>query len=360
MARKALSIVLSEEERTELERIVRKRTAEHRLVIRAEIVLLASRGLENKKIAKLLHIETDTVCLWRKRFAFQGLAGLRDIKKPGRPRIYTSEDKLKVITTSCQKPETTTHWTLRDLAQEINKQSKKKMSHMTIQRILKSTDLKPHQYEMWCNSQDPDFETKQIDVVGLYLNPPQNAIVLSVDEKTGIQALERKYHRPMIPGYPERVEHEYVRHGTKSLIAAFTVHKGEVLGKCYDRRRHQEFLDFLNEIEKAYPKVELHIIVDNLNIHKHPKVKKWLKKRNGRIKFHFTPTHASWLNQIEIWFSLLSRYALRGASFTSVRQLRQAIDDFISVHNEKAAPFEWTKRYVRSVHPKHKYAYLYK
>ncbi len=204
MARKALPIVLSKKEHTELEKIVRKRVAEHRLVVRAQIVLMAAKGLKNKTIARRLHIESDTVCLWRKRFAKQRLSGLRDMEKSGRPYIYTPEDRLKVINIACQKPPTVTHWTVRDLTKEINKQSKKKMSHMTIHRILKSTDLKPHQYEMWCNSQNPDFEAKQIDIIGLYLNPPENAIVLCVDEKTGMQALGRKYHKLMKVGHPEK------------------------------------------------------------------------------------------------------------------------------------------------------------
>lgn len=342
MARRASPIVLSEEERTKLEKIVRKRVAEHRLVIRAEIILRAAKGLENKAIARRLHIEADTVCLWRKRFAKQGLSGLSDIEKPGRPHIYTPEDRLKVINIACQKPKTITHWSVRDLTQEINKQTKKKMSHMTIQRILKSTDLKPHQYEMWCNSQDPDFETKQIDVIGLYLNPPENAVVLSVDEKTSIQVLGRKYHKPVMPGHPEKFDNHYIRHGTKSLIAAFLVHKGTIMGKCYNRHRHTEFIDFLNEIEKAYPQAELHIIVDNLSVHKHSEVKQWLKKRNGRIKFHFTPTHASWLNQIELWFNILSRKVLKRGIFNSREELVKTVMNFIEQYNKEAKPFKWT------------------
>lgn len=345
MARKALDIVLSEEEQTGFEKIVRKRVAEHRLVIRAQIVLMAAKGLKNKTIAQRLHIDADTVGLWRKRFAKQGLSGLRDIEKHGRPHIYAPEDRLKVLATACRKPETGTHWALRDLTWEVNKSrlaGQKKMSHMTIQRILKSTDLKPHQYEMWCNSQDPDFESKQIDIIGLYLNPPENAIVLCVDEKTGMQAKGRKYHKPMKPGYPEKISHEYVRHGTKSLIAAFLVHQGSIMGKCYDRHRHEEFIDFLNQIEYEFPQGELHIIVDNLSVHKHHKVKKWLKKRKGRIKFHFTPTHASWLNQIELWFSILSRKVLKRGIFNSREELVKQVMKFIEQYNKEAKPFKWT------------------
>lgn len=342
MAGKATSIVLSETERTKLEKCIRSGTTEYRMVLRSKVVLLANKGVETKKIARRLHISQKLVCKWRKRFAKYGIEGLTDAKRPGRPCIYTPEDRLKVIDVSCRKPETVSHWTVRDLTQEINKRSKKKMSHMTIQRILKSTDLKPHQYEMWCNSQDPDFETKQIDIIGLYLNPPENAIVLCVDEKTGMQALGRKYHSPMIPGHPEKFDHQYVRHGTKSLIAAFLVHQGIILGKCYDRHRHKEFINFLDQIEKEFPKGELHIIVDNLSVHKHDKVDKWLKKRNGRIKFHFTPTHASWLNQIELWFNILSRKVLKRGIFNSREELVETVMKFIEQYNKKAKPFKWT------------------
>lgn len=342
MAGKATSIILSEAERAWLEKCIRSGTAEYRMILRSKIILLADEGLEVRKIAKQLHISQKAVCKWRKRFAKYGLDGLSDAERPGRPSIYTPEDKLKVINISCQKPDTITHWSLRDLTQEINKQSKKKMSHMTVQRVIKAVDLKPHQYEMWCNSQDPDFETKQIDIIGLYMNPPENVIVLCVDEKTGMQVLGRKYHKPMKPGYPEKFDNHYIRHGTKSLIAAFLVHKGNVFGKCYDRHRHKEFIDFLNHVEKKYPNGELHIVVDNLSVHKHDKVKKWLKKRDGRIKFHFTPTHASWLNQIELWFNILSRKVLKRGIFNSREQLVETVVKFIEQYNKKAKPFKWT------------------
>lgn len=344
MAGKATSILLSEAERTELERHIRCATIEYRILLRSKIILLAAKGLETQEIAKQLGISQKAASKWRRRFARYGLDGLSDAKRPGRPPVYTAEDKLKVITASCQKPETVTHWSVRDLTNEINRGSKKKMSHMTVQRIIKESDLKPHQYEMWCNSQDPEFEAKQIDIIGLYLDPPENAIVLCVDEKTGMQALGRTYRRAMRPGYPERVSHEYVRYGTKSLIAAFVVHKGTALGKCYDKHRHQEFIDFLDEIDKRYPTEQLHIIVDNFSTHKHSDVKKWLKKRDGRIKFHFTPTHASWLNQIELWFNILSRKVLKRGVFNSKEELVKTIINYINEYNKEAKPFKWTYR----------------
>jgi transposase len=270
------------------------------------------------------------------------MEGLNDIPGRGRPRVFDMNDRLKVITEACNPPNKTTYWTIRDLRTHLNKEHSLKMSNDTIHQILKSTDLKPHQYEMWCNSQDPDFEAKQIDIIGLYMNPPENAIVLCVDEKTGMQALGRKYHKPMKPGYPEKFDNHYIRHGTKSLIAAFLVHKGNVFGKCYDRHRHKEFIDFLNQVEKRYPKGELHIVVDNLSVHKHDKVKKWLKRRDGRIKFHFTPTHASWLNQIELWFNILSRKTLKRGIFNSREELVEKVMDFIEEYNKEAKPFKWT------------------
>jgi len=345
MARKAAEITLSKEERTNIEKRLRKRTEENGIVIRLKIVLLASDSLETQEIAKRLGISKKAVCKWRNRYAKEGLPGLEDRSRPGRPWKFSSEDRLKIIIEACRPPKATTHWTVRDLKEQISKKSAKGISHVTVHRILKSTNLKPHQYQMWLNSQDPDFEAKQIEIIGLYMQPPENAVVLCVDERTGMQALGRKYpSKPMKPGYPERIESHYTRHGTKSLIAALAVHKGDILGKCYNRHRHQEFIDFLDEIEKAYPKEELHIIVDNLSVHNHPDVKKWLKKRNGRVKFHFTPTHASWLNQIELWFSILSRQILKRGIFSSREDLVEKVMKFIKEYNQKAKPFRWTYR----------------
>lgn len=342
MARIAPQITLADEEAAKLRKIVSKQTEEYRKIIRAKIVLMASEGVNNEQISEKLEISKQAVCKWRSRFQKYGMEGLNDLPGRGRPQVFDMKDRLKIITEACNPPNRTTHWSIRDLKTHMGKKHSLKMSKNTVHRILKSTDLKPHQYEMWCNSQDPDFETKQIDVIGLYMNPPENVIVLCIDEKTGIQALGRKYHKSMTPGYSEKISHEYVRHGTKSLIAAFLVHKGEIFGKCYDRHRHIEFLDFLEEIRKKYPRQELRIIVDNLSTHKHPEVKKWLKKRNGRIKFHFTPTHASWLNQIELWFSILSRKVLKRGIFNSRDELVKSIMAFIKEYNKEAKPFRWT------------------
>jgi transposase len=343
MPRKAPKIALSQEEREKLERLIRKETAEQREVLRAKIILLANEEKENKDIAAELGISQQIVSKWRKRFSQERKEGLGDKPRPGKPKKFDHGTRLKVIEIACRKPEKITHWSTRELARKVNKELSVDISHMTVQRILSASDLKPHQVEMWVNSRDPDFETKMIDIVGLYLNPPENALVLSVDEKTSIQALGRKSPpEPMEPGKPERVDHEYVRHGTKSLMAALLVHKGEVMGKCYDRHRHQEFLDFLKHIETSFYEKELHLIVDNFSSHKHEKVKEYLKKKKDRIFLHFTPTHASWLNQIELWFSILSRKLLKRGIFNSKKELVDSIMKFIKQYNREAKPFRWT------------------
>jgi len=343
MARKAPEIALSQEEREYLQALIARYTAEQREVLRARIILSAHEGKENQEIAKELGVTQDIVGKWRTRFFHQGKEGLEDKPRPGKPKRFDHGVRLKVIEVASRKPEGMTHWSTRELAKKVNQELAIEISHMTVQRILTSADLKPHQVKMWVNSQDPDFEAKMMDVVGLYLDPPENALVVSVDEKTSIQALGRKYpSQPMRPGEPERIDHEYVRYGTKSLIAALLVHKGDVIGKCYNRHRHQEFLDFMRTIETSFPDKELHLIVDNLSVHKHQKVKEYLKEREDRIFLHFIPTHASWLNQIELWFSILSRKVLKRGIFNSKKELVESIMNFIEQYNKEARPFRWT------------------
>ncbi|MFQ5868143.1 MAG: IS630 family transposase [bacterium] len=342
MARKAVPIKLGDEERVELEAILRKKKTEQRIAVRVRIVLFADEGFDNKEISARTGINEMTVGLWRRRYAKSGINGLRDLPRPGRSRVYSHEDRLKVIKEACNPPETTTHWSVRDLQKHIKKKYSINMSHMAIQRILSSVDLKPHRYEMWLNSADPDFEAKQAEIIGLYMNPPENALVLCVDERTGIQALGRPYsNKPMIPGKVEKIESNYIRYGTKSLIAALSVHEGKVLGRCYDRHTNKEFLDFLKKTYRRYLDREIHIIVDNLSVHKHKNVRDWLEKRKDKIKFHFTPTHASWLNQIELWFSILSRKVLKRGMFKSRDDLVQKIMEFIKKYNQEAKPFRW-------------------
>ena len=337
MARKAIEIQLTADERQALEDIVKKSASEQRMVLRAQIILLVAEGRRNKEIMEILDVSKPVVVKWRKRFAQDRLEGLNDAPRPGKPRIYGPEVRIKVAAEACKPPEGQTHWSTRNLAKHIGK-----ISYTTVHRILKAEKIKPHLYKMWKDSNDPDFEAKMMKIVGLYLNPPENAIVLSVDEKTAIQALgRRKPSKPVKPGRPEKINHEYVRNGTQSLIAALAVHEGAIIGQCFDRHRHEEFLIFLKSLARCYPRRELHLIMDNLSMHKHEEIKKWLK-RNKRVQVHFTPTYASWLNQIELWFSILARKIVRRGVFSSKQELVNKIMEFIKRYNKEAKPFRWT------------------
>jgi transposase len=342
---------LSSEERDGLYRVIRKSTSPQHWALRARIVLLAEKRLSTEAIMKELNTSRNTVVKWRKRFCKDRLDGLKDEQRPGKPRTHDAAVRLKIATDACRPPETITHWSTRELAQHLYEQGIK-VSHMTVQRVLSAEKIKPHLCKYWLNSTDPDFEAKQTEIVGLYLNPPENALVVSVDERTGIQALGRKYpNKPMEKGSPEKMEFEYKRHGTVSLIASLSVHFGEVMGKCYDRHTNNEFIDFLEEINHRYGrKKEIHLIVDNLSVHKHSNVKGWLT-RHPNYHIHFTPTHASWLNQIELWFSIYGRKIIkRGVSacalhadrFSSKEDLVAKTLEFIELYNKKAKPFRWT------------------
>ena len=343
MARIAKAVTITEKEKKELERMVSKRKISVQLRDRANIILYASQGLTNQEISEKVGMNTNRVGKWRKRFIEFRLDGLKDAPGRGHPLVYDSDVRLRVITTACSPPENITHWSIRELQRALSKKYRINMSYLTVYRILKAANLKPHQYKMWLNSKDPEFETKQADIVGLYLDPPENALVISVDEKTTIQALDRPApSKPMKSGLPEKVEAHYIRQGTKSLIAGLVVHEGTIIGKCYERHSHKEFLDFLRKIDETYPDGELHIIADNLSVHKHKKVQTFLKSRKGRIQFHFTPTHASWLNQIELWFSILTRKVLKRGIFRSKEELVKRILNFIEDYNKQAKPFRWT------------------
>jgi transposase len=355
MSRKAKEIMLEPEQRAELERLVRSHTTAKRMAERAQIILWGAEGQTNVEIAKKLRTRVARISKWRTRFVKGGLEGLLDEPRSGQPRKYTAETERVILRKiDDPPPKGYAQWNGRLLAENTG------IPDYQVWALLRKRGISLQRRRSWCISTDPEFARKSADIVGLYLDPPDNAIVVCMDEKPAIQALERAQGWLKLPNGKALTgaNHEYRRHGTTTLFAALNVATGEVKAGHYARRRRREFLDFMNEIVAEYPGQEIHVIMDNLKTHK-PKRDRWMK-RHPKIHFHFTPTHASWLNQVEIWFSLLSRYALRIASFTSVRQLRQAIDDFISIHNEKAAPFEWTKRYVRSVHPKNKYAYLYK
>lgn len=338
MAFVAVGISLSDGERAALEAIVRSPTSQQRMVTRARVVLAAADGRSNRRIAQAVGLSQRKVGVWRNRFAEQRLAGLEDVPRSGRPLVYDHDKRVAVFKTACSPPpEGETHWTVRSLAEHVQ------IGKSQTQAILAQADLKPHQVRSWLTSLDPDFDTKQADVCGLYLSPPENAIVISIDEKTSMQATEPiRKEIPMAPGRPARREFEYKRHGVQALLAALLVHTGQVIGEVYDRNSRVEFLDFLQRLEAQIPAgKEVHAILDNLQVHKTPEVTTWLQA-HPRWTFHFTPTHASWLNQIELFFSILTRRLLRRGIFTSKADLKAQLLAFIERYNPAAQPFAWT------------------
>lgn len=339
MGRKAITINLSEEERTTLQMWVGSGTTEQRLATRARIILLSSEGVALKEISQKVGLSWQNCGKWRKRFVAQRLPGLRDLPRKGRPASISPERKLQVTALASSKPEDGSNaWSIRKLARAAD------LSIFSVHTILKQGALKPHKVHTWCGrSPDPEFEPKQAAILGLYLNPPDNALVLSVDEKSQIQALDRTQPElPMKPGLPRRQTHTYKRHGTTCLLAALTVHQGEIDGRCVDRHTHSEFLAFLKHLYRKYPHRELHVIVDNFSAHKHQKVKEWATKRR-RLTLHFTPTYASWLNQIEIWFNVFTKDVVKDGIWKSKQDLTRQILRYIKAYNqERAKPFAWT------------------
>lgn len=332
-------LVLADAEREVLERYVRRGTTSQRLTQRARIVLLCAEGLSNKEVSERLGVGPGMVGKWRARFLADRLTGLSDARRTGAPRSITDEKVEEVIVATLETlPKGATRWSTREMSKKAG------ISRTGVSRIWRAFGLKPHRSETFQLSTDPDFIDKVHDVVGLYMNPPDNAVVLSVDEKSQIQALNRT--QPVLPlrqCHLERRTPEYQRNGTTSLFAALDVATGNVLGKCFRRHRSKEFLQFLRLIDKNVPpELDVHLIMDNYATHKTDAVKKWML-RNPRFHMHFTPTHASWLNQIECWFSILTEKQLKRGSYSSARQLEQAIYEFIEVHDEDPAPFRWTK-----------------
>jgi putative transposase len=332
-------LILSEVEKTELSSIARSRSMPAALVMRARIVLAAAEGAANRAIAERYALTQATVGKWRARFLKQRLAGLYDELRSGRPRTIDEERVAGLIRKTLQKKpkDGSTHWSVRSAALE------NKISKSSIHRYFQLFGLKPHLSESFKLSTDPFFIEKLRDVVGLYLNPPDNALVLSVDEKSQCQALERT--QPMLPlgfGYLEGVTHDYKRHGTTTLFAALDVLEGTVITECKPRHRHQEFLGFLRTIEANVPKnLDIHLIVDNYSTHKHARVKAWLAAR-PRWHIHFTPTYSSWLNQVERFFGLITDKAIRRGSFKSVKELIAKIQHFVAQYNKTCKPFRWT------------------
>lgn len=354
MSRAATPITLTDEERRELESWVRKGTMEQRMVQRARIVLESAAGKATREIALMLKLRAATVSQWRTRFSRDRLGGLEDVPRPGRATKYGKSMERRILAQlDAAPPAGRAMWTGRLLAQAVGN-----VSPHHVWRVLRQHGIHLQRRRSWCVSTDPEFAQKAADIVGLYLDPPENAVVIGVDEKPAIQALERAQGWLRLPdGQAVRgFSHEYKRHGTTTLFAALEVATGLVRVGHYPRRRRREFLDFMSHILAHYPDRELHVILDNLNTHK-PKHDRWLA-RHPNVHFHYTPTHASWLNQVECWFSILWRQALRGLSANSPRDVRKAIDAFIDAYSKDAHPFEWTKQVVHPGQLKHRYADL--
>ncbi|WP_291523034.1 IS630 family transposase [Branchiibius sp. NY16-3462-2] len=335
--RPAPGLVLRDGDRGRLLRLTRSSTVRAGLAQRARIVLLAAGGVSNTAIASQVGMSRPTVITWRNRYARQGIDGLRDRDRPGRPRVV---DHRAIVAATLEPPPKkygVTHWSTRLLARHL------RVGDATIARAWREYGVQPWRLETFKFSTDPQLVAKVTDVVGLYLNPPENAVVLCVDEKSQIQALDRTAPMlPMQPGLPARRTHDYKRHGTSTLFAALEVATGQVTGACKNRHRHQEFLAFLKQVAKAYPEQDLHLVMDNYAAHKHPKVNEWLEQ-NPRIAVHFTPTSASWMNMVEIWFGIIERQAIHRGTFTSVPDLNAKIRAFITGWNDRKHPFVWTK-----------------
>lgn len=340
----AVAIRLSQEEENLLEKTIRSRSSPARLIERSKIVLLASRGLSNTEIAEQLKITAHKVGRWRNRYVECGFKGIekelpRGDNQGGKKSSEQALLRSKIIEMTTQsKPQGATHWSTRTLAKELG------TTHSFVNRVWRESGLKPHLMKGFKVSNDPQFEEKLVDVVGLYLSPPENAVVFCIDEKSSIQALDRTQPGlPLKEGRAGTMTHDYKRHGTSTLFAALNVASGKIIAECKQRHRHQEFLSFLRTVEKQTPKeLDLHVIVDNYSTHKHEKVRKWLS-RNKRVTLHFIPTSSSWLNLVERFFGVLTQKQLKRGVFTSVEELEMAIMDFIELHNESPKPFVWTK-----------------
>lgn len=332
-------LTLSDQVRTQLESFERSRSLPAGLVRRAEIVLLAAQGLDNGTVAQMAGTTRQTVGLWRERFRQQGLMGLYDEARPGRPRSIEEEQIMELLqkTVHTKPADGSTQWSVRAAAEASD------LSKSSVHRIWGAFGIQPHRQKHFKLSTDPFFVEKVVDITGLYLNPPDHAMVICVDEKGQTQALERT--QPLLPlglGYVEGVTHDYIRHGTTTLFAALDVASGQVIAQCKPRHRHQEFLQFLRYIDASVPDgLDIHLVVDNYSTHKHAKVKAWLAAR-PRYHLHFTPTYGSWMNQVEIWFNIITQKAIRRGSFRTVGELIAKIQHFTDDYNPKARPFVWT------------------
>jgi transposase len=360
MAAHVRTVEIADADRRELRRRARSKGAPARVVERARIVLLAGDGMPGKQIAARVGCAEPTVVTWRRRYTESGLAGLEDLPRPGSPSVLPEALRDRVLELTLTQPPTAygaTHWSSRLLATALAAEGTP-LSHATIARIWHRFGVQPWRAETFKFSTDPQLEAKIRDVVGLYLHPPEKAVVLCVDEKPQVQALERTAPTlPTRPGSAERQTFDYVRHGTTTLFAALEVATGKVTDACTERHRHQEFLGFLQQVAAAYPRRELHVVVDNYATHKHPAVRAWLA-RHRRVHLHFTPTSGSWLNLVEAFFSIITRQALRRGNFPTVADLIAAIERFIDAWNDRCAPFTWTKDpdsvIAKATHPRNR------
>jgi transposase len=340
IGRPVAPIVLTDLEQEKLTLISQRRTAQQQQAQRARIILLCAQALSNQEVAKRERVSAQTVGKWRKRFVAARLEALVDAPRSGAPRQISDGAVEEMITKTLEtKPQARTHWSSRLMAKEAG------VSEHSVLRIWRAYGLKPHLVKSFKLSKDPMFVEKVRDIVGLYLNPPEKAIVLCVDEKSQTQALERSQPiLPLRPGIPERQTHDYFRHGTTPLFAAYDIASGKVIGRCHQRHRHQEFLGFLELLEEKLPKqpgTEIHLIIDNYATHKADKVQRWLL-RHPRFQVHFTPTGSSWINLVERFFAKITEEAIRRGSFKSVKELQRAIESYIAEHNKDPKPFVWT------------------
>jgi transposase len=331
-------LLLTDDERRMLTQWAQRPKSAQRLAVRSRMVLACADGLPNRAVATRLQVSANRVCKWRERFRVRRLEGLTDEPRPGTPRKATDDRIVDVITRTLEGPPAhTTQWTTRSMATVAG------LSKATISRIWQTFGLQSHRVDTFKLSADPQFVEKVRDIVGLYLCPPDHAIVLSLDEKSQVQALDRTQPLlPMRPGIPARQTHDYIRHGTTSLFAALDIATGKVIGQCHRRHRHQEFLKFLERVDAQVPPTgDIHVIMDNYGTHKTPKVARWFA-RHPRYQLHFTPTSASWLNQIERFFAKITTQRIRRGTFENVRALETAIDGYLAHHNEHCKPFVWT------------------
>lgn len=349
MGRPATPIVLTVEHSEKLKAVVRAETSNQRDVRRARVILAAAAGEETIAIAARLGHSTSTVSRWRTRFGICGMPGLLDRPRSGRPARITTMQRCEIIAAACEPPpqeEGLTGWTLARLRDKIPQEGiVKELSLSHLGMLLSRMDIKPHRMEMWLHSRDPQFRELVAEIVELYLNPPRDAVVVGIDEKTGMQAVERKYKDdPALPGRLARREFEYIRHGTQALIAAFEITTGEVLGHCGPTRTGDDLEAFMERLAVRFPVGTVHVIWDNLNTHKNRQ--RWAgfnTRHGGRFAFHFTPKHASWVNQIELWFGIFAKRSLRNASLASTEELQALVAAFISRWNTKDKhPFSWT------------------